>query len=188
MLVRPLINKEKGLISVNFKCVYIPHLSSHLSVSKVSAGSSVTRGLVNDILADSYVVPSDPSIAKQLLVDLATSVHTLESELAVCRQVLAREVSVSVSVSNVSSPAPASAVADEDANTVVEDKTDVYLTEPLKRLTIGQSRHRHYGKSSALMLIKKAIEIKKEFTGTTEGLSFEAKRPEFWNDQPVASS
>ncbi|PBL03346.1 hypothetical protein ARMGADRAFT_12352 [Armillaria gallica] len=161
---------------------------SNVSDLQVSAGSSVTRALVNDILADSYVMPSDPSIAKQLLVDLATSVHALESELAVCRQVLAREVSVSVSVSNVSSPAPASAVADEDANTVVEDKTDVYLTEPLKRLTIGQSRHRHYGKSSALMLIKKAIEIKKEFTGTAEGLSFEAKRPEFWNDQPWQKS
>ncbi|KAG7451382.1 uncharacterized protein BT62DRAFT_978182 [Guyanagaster necrorhizus] len=102
--------------------------------------------------------------------------------------ILAREVSASVSASNVSSPAPASAVADEDPSTVVDDKTDVVLTDSLKRLTIRRCRHRHYGKSSVLMLMKKAIEIKKEFTGTSEGLSFEAKRPEFWNDQPWQKS
>ncbi|KAK0469527.1 fungal-specific transcription factor domain-containing protein [Desarmillaria tabescens] len=161
---------------------------SNVNSFQISAGSSVLKAQINDILTDSYVAPSDPSIAKQLLVDLATSVHALESELAVCRQVLAREVSVPVSVSNISSPIPVTAVADEDATTVVEDKTDVYLTDSLKRLTIGQSRHRHYGKSSALMLMKRAVEIKKEFTGTSEGLSFEAKRPEFWNDQPWQKS
>ncbi|KAK0205018.1 hypothetical protein DFS33DRAFT_1382918 [Desarmillaria ectypa] len=165
-----------------------PREGSNISSIQISTGSSVLKAQINDILADSYVAPTDPAIAKQLLVDLATSVHALELELSVCRQVLAREVSVSVSVSNVSSPTPASVVADEDATTVVKDKTDVYLTDSLKRLTIGQSRHRHYGKSSALMLMKKAIEIKKEFTGTSDGLPFEAKRPEVWNDQPWQKS
>ena len=70
----------------------------------------------------------------------------------------------------------------------MEDKTDLVLTDTLKRLTIGQSRHRHYGKSSGIMLMKNAMDIKKQLTGNPEGLVLNVKRAAFWNDQPVCKS
>lgn len=50
-----------------------------------------------------------------------------------------------------------------------EDIITLHLSESLKSMSLAPRRHnRFFGKSSGVMLIRKAIDLKKEFTGSDE--------------------
>ncbi|KAF9040397.1 hypothetical protein BDZ89DRAFT_1060488 [Hymenopellis radicata] len=162
----------------------IPSDSGHSPEASVYAGEEALNAQISQILSSPPLLPTDPVVVQQLLIDLARRVRDLDAELAVCRQVLAREASGEVSISHGVIPASTAPTVDENISSVVEDKSDLVLTDSLKRLTVGQSRHRHYGKSSAIMIMKHALDIKRDLIGG-EGLSFSVKRGEFWNNQPM---
>lgn len=76
-----------------------------------------------------------------------------------------------------------------DALAITNAMDNVVLSDDLKTLTSEKSQARFYGMSSNIMLIKAAMEIKKECTGNS-GLYLEPhvlgdKRPEFWSVHPV---
>ncbi|KAK0203119.1 fungal-specific transcription factor domain-containing protein [Desarmillaria ectypa] len=133
---------------------------------------------INAILSTStnYVIPNDPTLVRTILVDLARYVRQLEAELAATRQGYSRSPSKSTSPKDTESKSD----FDEDDDDV-EDNC-IYLTEPLSRLTVSQSRTRHYGKSSGIMLAKTAIDLKSATSSTSTFL--DNRRPAFWKVHP----
>lgn len=72
-----------------------------------------------------------------------------------------------------------------------DDFTTVNISENLrKRLAMDPMHYRFFGKSSGVMLIQTAIDMKKEFIGNdqnpTKKVMIGSKRPEFWNVRPVS--
>jgi hypothetical protein len=62
------------------------------------------------------------------------------------------------------------------------------LNERMKGLMVDSSHNRFYGQSSDIMLVKTAMDIKRqagEDKGLTEHL-LAIKRPEYWNSHPVS--
>ncbi len=100
-------------------------------------GKEALNAQISQILSSPPLLPTDPAIIQQLLIDLAQRVRDLDAELAVCRQVLARETAGEVSISPGVIPAATAPTVDENISAVVEDKSDVVLTDSLKRLTVN---------------------------------------------------
>lgn len=113
---------------------------------------------------------------RTILVDLARYVRQLEADLAATRQ------NYSPSPSKSASPKDAEPRSDFDEDDDEEDYNCLYLTEPLNRLTVSQSRTRHYGKSSGIMLVKIAIDLKSATSSTSTFL--DNRRPAFWKVHP----
>ncbi|KIJ60357.1 hypothetical protein HYDPIDRAFT_117261 [Hydnomerulius pinastri MD-312] len=69
-----------------------------------------------------------------------------------------------------------------------DEMVSVRLTESLRNMNLDPLHHRFFGKSSGIMLIQKAIDLKKEYTGdedSTPAAQFlSVKRPEFHNCFP----
>ncbi len=98
---------------------------------------------------------------RTILVDLARYVRQLEADLTATRQ------NYSPSPSKSASPKDTDPKSDFDEDDDEEDYNCLYLTEPLNRLTVSQSRTRHYGKSSGIMLVKIAIDLKSATSSTS---------------------
>ncbi|KAF9040396.1 hypothetical protein BDZ89DRAFT_1060485 [Hymenopellis radicata] len=152
------------------------------------------KSQISDILSspDHYVVPKDPAVIRQLLVDLAHRVRQLEETIRERRELKL--------ASPPSEPFPPS-FDNEAVNRIVmlDNSEDVLthsglhqltqnqetaLSEGLQKLTLCHGKDRHYGKSSGMMLMKDALDIKREYTGNPEGLFLHTKRAQFWVDQP----
>jgi hypothetical protein len=75
-----------------------------------------------------------------------------------------------------------------------EEDTALILADNLKRMEIEPKEYRFFGKSSGAMLVRTALELKNEYTGseiTTPDLSkppLKNLRGEFWTQQPVSVS
>ena len=64
------------------------------------------------------------------------------------------------------------------------------LTEGLKRLAVEPLDRRFHGKSSGVMLVQAAMNLKKEFSGADQPndlLVPPTRRPEFWAPHPVST-
>ena len=62
------------------------------------------------------------------------------------------------------------------------------LAEGLKRLAVEPLDQRFHGKSSGVMLVQAAMNLKREFAGTTGGkedLLPSTRRPHLWSPHPV---
>ena len=85
---------------------------------------------------------------------------------------------------------PSSSLHVEDDHTDTDDNNAdvVALTDNLDRLKIESDQHRFFGKSSNFMLIKQALDLKKEYTGEdySAGPVLGLKRREFWAPPPVS--
>ena len=73
-----------------------------------------------------------------------------------------------------------------------DDVVNAVLLDNLKRLEIGKPDSRFFGKSSGVMLVQTAMELKSEYTGSdyvqpAPSMVLENKRPEFWSRNPVSS-
>ena len=73
-----------------------------------------------------------------------------------------------------------------------DDVVSAVLLDNLKRLEIGKVDSRFFGKSSGVMLVQTAMELKSEYTGSdyvqpAPSMILENKRPEFWSRNPVSS-
>ena len=76
-------------------------------------------------------------------------------------------------------------LVEDDANQDEESK----LVGDLKGLRLDPVHQRFFGKSSGIMLIRAAIDLKKEYTGKEDRPKdsiMPSKRPEFWNVCPVS--
>jgi hypothetical protein len=58
------------------------------------------------------------------------------------------------------------------------------MTHVLKQLRLDSDRYSFFGRSSQFMLIKAALDLKKEYLGQnpdSHHIPVQTKRPEFWN-------
>ncbi|KAK0207604.1 fungal-specific transcription factor domain-containing protein [Armillaria fumosa] len=177
--------KCSNCIAFNSECTHVAATTKKTRRRRTKVnGSNVSprddlQVHIDAILSTSanYVVPTDPTLVRTILVDLARYVRQLEADLAVTRQ------NYSPSPSKSASPKDTEPKSDFD-----EDDDDdegyncLYLTEPLNRLTVSQSRTRHYGKSSGIMLVKVVIDLKSATSSTSTFL--DNRRPAFWKVHP----
>lgn len=71
-----------------------------------------------------------------------------------------------------------------------DDFGHVALVNKIKQLEINPAHCRFFGKSSGVMLIQTAIDLKNEYTGedSIRHPTFTSKRPEFWDVSPVSEA
>lgn len=89
---------------------------------------------------------------------------------------------------------------EEDLHSSDDEFATISITDELRRLSIDRGNTRFFGKSSGVVLIQTAMDMKKEFnnpSGTdslnlTEGSmdakfsSLPSRRPEFWHFEPAS--
>lgn len=84
---------------------------------------------------------------------------------------------------------------DEEFHSSDDEYATISVTDELRRLSVERGNTRFFGKSSGVVLIQTAMDMKKEFTATSQaepgseppvGLGLlNARRPEFWHFEPV---
>ncbi|KAG7444501.1 uncharacterized protein BT62DRAFT_900033 [Guyanagaster necrorhizus] len=130
---------------------------------------------INAILSDTtpYLVPNDHTLVRAILVDLACYVRQLESDLAVAKSLTSLPSATPQTTQTAESP------SDDDE---VDDSSFV---DALSRFTISTSDVRHFGRSSGMMLIKSAIEMKNAYSNSPPVTSYlDLRRPRFWTVYP----
>lgn len=89
---------------------------------------------------------------------------------------------------------------EEDLHSSDDEFATISVTDELRRLSIDRGNTRFFGKSSGVVLIQTAMDMKKEFNNppgadplnqvedTTQSKSahLRARRPEFWHFEPVS--
>ncbi|KAK0440955.1 fungal-specific transcription factor domain-containing protein, partial [Desarmillaria tabescens] len=128
---------------------------------------------IDAILSDTtpYVVPNDHSLVRAILVDLASYVRQLEADLAAVKS-LVLTPSSSSQTSQTAEP------SDEEADESSHDYVDA-----LRSFTISTSNVRYFGRSSGMMFIKNAIEMKNAYSNSPS-TTLDLRRPHFWTVYP----
>ena len=89
---------------------------------------------------------------------------------------------------------------EEDLHSSDDEFATISITDELRRLSIDRGNTRFFGKSSGVVLIQTAMDMKKEFNnppgadlsnqaeGSSQSASdhLRARRPEFWHFEPVS--
>jgi len=89
---------------------------------------------------------------------------------------------------------------EEDLHSSDDEFATISITDELRRLSIDRGNTRFFGKSSGVVLIQTAMDMKKEFNNPpgvnplnqTEGSAQQesnqlpSRRPEFWHFEPVS--
>jgi len=89
---------------------------------------------------------------------------------------------------------------EDDLHSSDDEFATISITDELRRLSIDRGNTRFFGKSSGVVLIQTAMDMKKEFNnppgadlsnqaeGDTQPKSghLRARRPEFWHFEPVS--
>jgi len=146
---------------------------------------------VSAILSETtpFTVPDNQEAVLQLLVDLATHITTLETELDELR-ITKTSVPESSSTTNLSDSASFPTTSGLSRDHYDADSPEG-ISENLENLALDQSRH--FGASSSLTLVKTAMDIKGELPQDVQlpsSLSsryLKCRRPEFWAIYPVRS-
>ncbi|KDQ52727.1 hypothetical protein JAAARDRAFT_702130 [Jaapia argillacea MUCL 33604] len=90
----------------------------------------------------------------------------------------------------VPNPSGSNQIDQDELDPSDDEYMNTSLLEQLKKLSINPNSHRFFGKSSGVMLIQTAIDMKNEYSGEevipldnmkSADPQFAAKRPEFWN-------
>ncbi|ESK86699.1 hypothetical protein Moror_10946 [Moniliophthora roreri MCA 2997] len=146
-----------------------------------SKKSDTARSLVNAILSSSkpYVVPEDPAIVREILVDLANYARSLDRQLSLARGQPSDDLdspkhSTSPITSN-TTPEP------EYGDQEVADSIDS-LAEDLRMMSVAHPK-RHFGKSSNFMLVQSAMDARRDVLGDKEftaAVFAKYQRPENW--------
>ncbi|KAK0189249.1 fungal-specific transcription factor domain-containing protein [Armillaria mellea] len=127
---------------------------------------------INAILSDTipYVVPSNNTLVRAILVDLACYVRQLEADLTAAKSL--------ISVLSVSPQTSQSPEYPSDNNDEADDSSFV---DALRRFAISTRDVRHCGTSSGMMLMKSAIEMKNAYSNSSPITpALDLRRPHFW--------
>ncbi|KAK7034648.1 Gypsy retrotransposon integrase-like protein 1 [Paramarasmius palmivorus] len=148
--------------------------------------------LTSTVLSPSYSLPSDHIAAQRTVFELASYARSLEQRLsAIARQSPPSTSKVPASPSPPAVAALAAAPLQEAHSPQIvehdgeeEGFVDINLSDPLRRFSMGDTDKIFYGRSSNMVFIKSALEMKSDYVGNkTQPLQM-SKRPEFWNTYP----
>ncbi|KAJ4480243.1 fungal-specific transcription factor domain-containing protein [Lentinula aciculospora] len=153
--------------------------------AKILPGKSDPRTLVTTILSapKTVIIPSDESIIRQMLFDLASYARNLERQLEQALEQGTQSESESLLPASQSSPLlPLSGAQDE------AEAHDILLLQ-VQRLSIDDNDdklyHSHAGRSSHYMLLQTALTIREEADAGYKGIiSVESKRNKLWMRAP----
>lgn len=126
-------------------------------------------------------MPTAVPTLQRLVTDLSRRVRNLQAKLDAYTQDCP-VVPTSSTSSATTSLEPSNET--ENLSIIRDDKTDIGALDELRRLTIGQTPNRHLGKSSSLMLVKSAMDLK-QLSSNNTAVAVGTRRMEFWGDQPV---
>ncbi|KAK7005700.1 Zn(2)-C6 fungal-type domain-containing protein [Favolaschia claudopus] len=136
---------------------------------------------IEAILSPQYTLPTDSASILRTLVELATYAKALEQELAGFKTVLEDAPIADSSTAYTRPPTPTDLTLTATDGCVLID-----LNERMRGLMINSSHNRFYGQSSDIMLVKMAMDVKRE-TGEDKKLAdhlVAIKRPEYWETYP----
>ncbi|KAK7020194.1 Gypsy retrotransposon integrase-like protein 1 [Paramarasmius palmivorus] len=163
------------------------HTSYTSQLTVFGRATEKVESLIGAILSPStpFVVPEDPEVTRQMLVDLANHARTLDRQLSLARGTLVSEDTFHPNrpfpQTTSTTPSPNSEAEAEDS----EDSLDTITTD-FQKLLITHNQ-RHYGRSSDFVFLQYAFEagriprMLQPLTGTVFA-SF--RRPEFWHRLP----
>lgn len=148
------------------------------------------QALISTILSAPrlVVIPSDETLVRDMLVDLATYARSLEQQLERAQMQLEQAQSPS---SHAASSTFRSSPANFNGHS--EDNPQDLFSLRVKKVSLDrgdQSYQRHVGSSSHFMFMRTALEIRDKMSSEKESLGFSGKRrndlwDEFWIRQPV---
>ncbi|KAJ3972131.1 fungal-specific transcription factor domain-containing protein [Lentinula raphanica] len=142
--------------------------------------SESVQALITAVLADpkQYPISDDPGVVRKMLVDLSQCVRGLERQMSRWRRTVQ-----DISASN----PPIGSQTDSDESDSSEDvPMDDVLATSVQGFTLNnktESPRRHFGKSSNLVLMRTAVDMKKEVMGD-QPIQIVDRRPEFWTIYP----
>nr|GAT42655.1 predicted protein [Mycena chlorophos] len=129
-----------------------------------------------------YALPEDSAAALRVLIDVAAYAKSLEQEVAVLKEAVLPDLPiVDPSTSYTRPPTPTELSLSATDGCVLTD-----LNERMKGLMVDSSHNRFYGQSSDVMLLKTAMDIKRE-SGEDKSMAehlIALKRPEYWLAKP----
>ncbi|KAJ3997778.1 fungal-specific transcription factor domain-containing protein [Lentinula boryana] len=142
--------------------------------------SESVQALITAVLAEpkSYPIPDDPGVIRKMLVDLSQCVRGLERQMSRWRRTV-QEISVPY-------PPIGSQSDSEESDSSEDVPMDDVLATSVQGFTLNnktESPRRHFGKSSNLVLMRTAVDIKKEVIGD-QPIQIVDRRPEFWTVYP----
>lgn len=179
--IQPLVTQELGTHSSDFD---IEAARSHIAAILFESSA--------------YVVPDDPSDVREILVCIASYARQLEKDLASARKSLSPPAQSAEPSPPKSDDYPAhrapilpqTGIPAKDGAKAGEDGLyiDTSLADNLKHLTIDAASSRFFGESSSVVLVKAAMDIKRENTGQEISplQSHPTRRPEYWNAASVS--
>lgn len=150
--------------------------TTHIASDKHEPVKEDLQIYINLILSDTipYVVPSDNTLVRAILVDLACYVRQLEAELAAAKSLM--------SVPTVS---PQTSQSPEYPSDNDDEADDSNFVDALRRFTISTRNVRYFDPSSGMMLIKSAIEMQKAYNNSSPVTPvLDLRRPLFWTVYP----
>ncbi|KIK67620.1 hypothetical protein GYMLUDRAFT_237846 [Collybiopsis luxurians FD-317 M1] len=138
--------------------------------------SESVQALISAVLAeqDTYIIPDDPDVVRKMLLDLCHCIRGLERQLSRWRR----------TVQEISAENPASQDTGSES-----DSSDNVAGDPLIpgfSLYDPALPSRHFGKSSNLVMLRTAVDIRRELMGD-HVMQISEKRPEFWSIYPWQS-
>ncbi|KAJ7188030.1 fungal-specific transcription factor domain-containing protein [Mycena filopes] len=131
-----------------------------------------------------YSPPKEPSSVLRTLVDLATYARGLEEELAALKGTVLPDLPIiDPNTAYTRPPTPTElSISATDGCVLTE------LSDRMRGLMTDSSHFRFYGRSSDIMLVKTAMDIKRETSGgEDQGFPehlLAIKRPQYWNSHP----
>ncbi|KAJ7200688.1 fungal-specific transcription factor domain-containing protein [Mycena rebaudengoi] len=143
-----------------------------------------TQKLIAAILSPTapYTLPEESSAVLRTLVDIATYARSLEQELATLKGTAASTVPfMERATPYTRPPTPTDIQLSATEGCVLTE-----LNDRMRGLMVDSTHNRFYGQSSDIMLLKTAMDIKRQ-TGDDKRLEdylIAIKRPEYWNSHP----
>ncbi|KAG7086878.1 hypothetical protein E1B28_002798 [Marasmius oreades] len=157
-------------------------------------GQKTIQSIVKSILSTSkpYVVPDDPEDLRQVLVDLANRIVTLEEELdEIRRSKTASGDSPAESGSSGTSTSPPSmadtyytAASVPPVQPCADACISSLVADFVKQLRVNQAHERHYGQHHNVNLLINALDLERDIPGKQLAGRVIDRRAEFWNIHP----
>ncbi|KAJ3992928.1 fungal-specific transcription factor domain-containing protein [Lentinula boryana] len=172
-------------VSANVQCTFTylrKKRKPNIAMAQADQPLDSIHSLIKEILSSgSYTPPSDPVIVRDIIVSLAEYAQSLDDNLTRLRNaVMGGESSLTIAKSEQarSTPQPDTNILEEESASEDDDVDH----EAFKRLSLGHSGVRHFGKSSNIRFIHKLMSKDNQ---SLDSRPFDIdlarfRRPEYW--------
>ncbi|KAJ3977120.1 fungal-specific transcription factor domain-containing protein [Lentinula raphanica] len=165
-------------LNLGIDCTYLVERKKRGPKAKIQPKSNDPKTLITTILSaqKTVLIPKDESTVREMLVNIASYARNLEVQL---EQALEQSIQHSLaSPEPVSKSSPLSQLSEGTP----EDEDHELLTLQIQSLSLDKKVH--VGKSSHIMLLQTALNIRQEAGGSKDSGVIALKRSELWTRAP----